>query len=403
MKRIVSSLLVLCILFLSGAYLRAEALASVFEHSDSFRASDYYISLLSINLTGKYRDDIAAVALSQVGYHEGKSAGDLGGSSSGKNNFTEYGYNFGLPGDSWCSVFVWWCARQAGINESIISKTEWAKASLQPFKSVPLNRASNINVGDIAFVDMNYGDGIEDHMGIIVGVSSEDIVVVEGNTSNAVRKQTYSRSTGMREDGNGRLLFIGTPDYRGENSRQRSYETVFVSAPGADVYSSISGSKTGSLGDGKYMLLASDPSGQWLQIVAANGIDSVFIPARNASLSVKDLPPITGYDAWSTYQTASATTTTEYIAAPVQTDPSVTTTAPTTSAVLPTTAPTEPTQPIEVQSDPDNGYTSSFGSDWIKYAAYALLGILAIAFVIIMASLMSHKDPSPPNDYNNQM
>ncbi len=403
MKRITASLLALCILFLSAAQIRADALASVFEHSDSYRASEFYSDLLAVNLTGDYRTDIVSVALSQVGYHEGKSAGDLSGSSSGKANFTEYGYNFGLPGDSWCAAFVWWCARQVGVNESIIRKTEWAKISLQSFESRPLSQCGNIRVGDIAFFDMSGGDGIEDHVGIIVGVTANEIVTVEGNTSNAVRKQIYSRSTGMREDGAGKLLYIGSPDYHGKNTNSVNYETVFVSSPGAAFRPTVNGSKSGTLDDGEYMLLSADNSGQWLQIVAPNGIDSVFISAKNASLSVKDLPPITGYDAWSTYEASVSTTVpTDTVTAPVQTDPSVTTTAPTSA---PTSASTEPTQAStthstipSVSDDPGNGYTSSFGTEWIEYAAYGLLGVLAIAFIVILASLMGRKD-SPPDDY----
>lgn len=401
MKRILSALLALCVLFLSVPQLRASALASVFEHSDSYRASEYYTALISVELTGDLRRDIASVALSQVGYHEGKSAADLGGASSGKNNFTEYGRNFGLEGDSWCSVFVWWCARQAGINESIIYKTEWAKASLQPFESLPLSQCGNIRVGDIAFIDMSYGDGIEDHSGIIVGVSDDTIITVEGNTSNGVRKQTYSRKTGLREDGNGKLLYVGSPHYSGTNSSEGSYETVFVRSFGASVYSSIGGAKLGTLDDGKYMLLASDPSGQWLQIVAPNGIDSQFISSSaNASFSTENLPPITGFDAWTGFE-PSTTVTSSDIIAPVQTDPSVTTTTTTTttSTTASTTVPTEPTVPVQVESAPDdNGYTSSFGTEWIQYAAYALLGVLAIAFIVILASLMGRRDDTGHND-----
>ncbi len=406
MKRILSTLLVLCILFLSVPQLGADALASVFDHSDSYRASNYYIDLLSINLTGNFREDIAAVAMSQVGYHEGKSAADLGGGSSGKNNFTEYGKNFGLEGDSWCSVFVWWCARQAGVNESIIYKTEWAKASLQPFESLPLSRCENIRVGDIAFIDMNYGDGIEDHAGIVVGVSDNEIVTVEGNTSNAVRKQTYSRKTGLRDDGNGKILYVGSPAYGGENSRQCVYETVFVSSFGASVYSSIGGEKLGTLDDGEYMLLASDPSGHWLQIVAPNGIDSQFIASSaNASFSTKNLPPITGYDAWSTFEAVTTVTSSADITAPVQTDPSVTTTTPaSTTTTSETTVPTGSFAPIDVQSSPeDSGYTTSFGTEWIQYAAYALLGVLAVAFIVILASLMGRRDDNDRNDYGRRM
>ncbi len=404
MKRLAASALALCILFCCTAGLQVSALASVFEHSDTYRASEYYNRLVSVSLTGNYGDDIASIALSQVGYHEGKSLGDISGASSGKGNYTEYGVNFGLPDDAWCMVFVWWCARQAGVNESIVRKTEWAKASLQPFNSLPLSQCRNISAGDIAFIDMSHGDGIEDHAGIVVGVSENEIITVEGNSSNGVRKQTYSRSTGKRSDGAGTLLFIGSPDYYGSNTPYCTYETVFVSSPGAETRETLGGKKTGSLSEGEYMLLTSDPSGAWLQIAAPNGIDSLFIPASGASLTVKNLPPITGFDAWSTFEPAvSQSTTQPSVIAPQQTDPTVTTSSTAVTTVTTTVSTTASTVPTmeNVGEHTDNGYTSSFGSDWVRYAAYALLGVLAIAFVVILASLMGRKGSDDEDNYYN--
>ncbi len=400
MKRVTALTLLFCILFCLTAQMHPEASASVFEHSESYRSSEYYQRLLSTALSGKSGADIAAVALSQVGYHEGRSAGDLDGTSSGKANFTEYGANFGLSDDAWCSIFVWWCARQAGVNESIIRKTEWAKTSLQPFACLPLSQCGNISVGDIAFIDMSGGDGIEDHMGIVVAVSENEITTVEGNSSNAVRRQVYSRTTGLRSDSAGTLLYIGSPDYGGVNSPVCTYETIFVHSPNADAYSAIGGEKIGTLGDGEYMLLATDSTGSWLQLVAANGTDSVFISADNADLSAKNLPPITGYDAWSTFEPhTTAAVSDSNIAIPIQTDPSVTTTAPTsaTSSTAPSATQSSVSSAI-TPTESDNGYTASFGNDWIEYAAYGLLGLLTLGFIVVMASLMGKKESSA-DDY----
>ena len=157
------------------------------------------------------------------------------------------------------------------------------------------------------------------------------------------------------------------------------------------------------------MLLTSDPSGEWFQIVAANGIDSVFIHADDAALTLKNLPPITGYDAWSTFDpNAYYTVPSESVDAPLQTDPPVaaTSTTVTTSTTAPTSAPTEPSavQPDKDTSESaDNGYTSSFGSDWVQYAAYALLGVLAVAFVVILFSLIGKKCESENDNYDNYM
>lgn len=56
------------------------------------------------------RNKIVQVAISQIGYKEGK------------NNDTKYGNWYGLKNQPWCAMFVSWCANQAGIPANIIPK-----------------------------------------------------------------------------------------------------------------------------------------------------------------------------------------------------------------------------------------------------------------------------------------
>ena len=90
--------------------------------------------------TGNPKTDLVLVAASQVGYHEGNSRSELGGgNTSGTANYTEYAYWFGprVRGDSnfwyaWCAMFISWCARQAGIPESMINNSSMATCSGNP-------------------------------------------------------------------------------------------------------------------------------------------------------------------------------------------------------------------------------------------------------------------------------
>ena len=61
--------------------------------------------------TGNMRNDIVGVALTQVGYKEGS------------NNYTKYGVWYGLSNSPWCGMFVSWCAKEAGIPNSILNRT----------------------------------------------------------------------------------------------------------------------------------------------------------------------------------------------------------------------------------------------------------------------------------------
>ena len=344
MKKRISLILCLSMLFFFVPQYPVRAAVSVFEHSDGYMQSSYYSRLNEVELTGDYRRDIVEVARSQIGYHEGSNSADISGSSQGNKNYTEYGRNFGLEGDSWCAVFVWWCARQAGVQESIIHKTEWAKSHLQPFSSLPFDRAA-VQPGDIAFVDTS-ANGREGHVGIVAEVSDTEIKVIEGNTSNAVMMHTYSRATGKRLTGSGnvRILRIGSPDYGGPNVSYATYNTITVYAPGVQAYSSVGGRKTEVLDNRERMLLSRDLSDEWVQIVASDGLGSCYIKSSGAVFNVRNLPPITGYNAWGEMYTAAAMTastappTTAAPTTPAATTVLTAVTTTTTSAATTTTA-----------------------------------------------------------------
>ena len=113
LKKFVKSL-ISAALAVSILGINAFALTPSYNVSSQYKASKYYTNLINVKLTGNQAQDIANVALSQEGYHEGNSNADLGGGSSGTSNYTEYGYWFGNQ-FNWCAVFVSWCASQAGI------------------------------------------------------------------------------------------------------------------------------------------------------------------------------------------------------------------------------------------------------------------------------------------------
>lgn len=65
---------------------------------------------------------IVAVAVQEIGYHEGAG------------NHTKYGVYTGTDGMSWCHAFVSWCANECGFIESnIIPKTAACETGRQWF------------------------------------------------------------------------------------------------------------------------------------------------------------------------------------------------------------------------------------------------------------------------------
>ena len=68
---------------LSLAALPASALTPAYPITGTYRSSTYYENLLNLPRTGDKAFDTLAIALSQVGYHEGNSSADFDGENAG--------------------------------------------------------------------------------------------------------------------------------------------------------------------------------------------------------------------------------------------------------------------------------------------------------------------------------
>ena len=211
MLRAAAAVLAAAVVLLSGG-LSAYALVPVFEPSSAYAQSEYYQRLIDVELTGDPRQDIVAVALSQLGYREGGMAGDNSGSGRVCNNYTEYGYCMGNDGSIWCTTFIWWCARQVGLDASVFPDTIWPRLLTVNIPYVGYTPTAQIQPGDILFVE-NSGDDTSDHLALVVEVTDSTIVTVEGNCGHVVCKITYQRDIGGRADGMGDILYIGYLNY----------------------------------------------------------------------------------------------------------------------------------------------------------------------------------------------
>ena len=102
----------------------AYAIEPSYNVGSAYSQSKYYNRLLSVTPTGDHRYDVIAVAISQLGYHEGNSSSEMHGmNTNGSGNFTEYNRVIGSVGGSygfeWCAAFVSWCLRQARVPTSV--------------------------------------------------------------------------------------------------------------------------------------------------------------------------------------------------------------------------------------------------------------------------------------------
>ncbi len=217
MLSIVLSVVFLLMLIPATEYAPASALTITYTPSDSYKNSKYYSQLIAVNLTGDQRTDIVNVAMSQYGYYESSSSSDLSGTSSGSGNYTEYGRWYGLQ-DAWCAMFIAWCAEQAQISTSIITKQARASGKSassttgyfgNTFKSFSSYTPS---VGDIAYIDTN-SDGVSNHVEIVSNVTDSTITTIGGNTNGG--KQVYTHSLSRSTGGTSGFKIIGyeCPNY----------------------------------------------------------------------------------------------------------------------------------------------------------------------------------------------
>ncbi len=142
--------------------------------------------------TGNQREDIVAVAETQIGYQEGTD----NDTKYNRWNGTISGYPVGGYGYPWCQCFVSWCANQADIDTDIIPKTAGTSTAQSFFMNQGVYHQSASNGGsyvpqrgDIVF----YGSGTSpSHVGIISSCDGDSISTIEGNYSDGVGTRTIS-------------------------------------------------------------------------------------------------------------------------------------------------------------------------------------------------------------------
>jgi hypothetical protein len=176
----------------------ASAAEATYQMTEEYMAGRFYKNFTEVKRTGDQRKDGNAIALSQLGYHEGDSDADFGGDSTdGVRDFVEYnvlagkfdnGQGNGVSyGYYWCASFVNWCLRQAGVDADAsagaeISCQRWIAACSQ--KGIYRSRGSYMpEAGDMIFFRDKGSSLSSTHIGLVLYVSGGRVHTVEGNTS----------------------------------------------------------------------------------------------------------------------------------------------------------------------------------------------------------------------------
>ncbi|MBQ8409262.1 MAG: InlB B-repeat-containing protein [Clostridia bacterium] len=167
--------------------------------SSQYSKSKYYDNFKKVPLTGDMATDTVAIALSQLGYHEGNSDADLGGLNvNGTRDFVEYNVLYGkLDNDQgngvsygyyWCASFINWCLRQARVSKDASAAAEVScQRWLTACKSAGIYMEKTGYApkrGDLIFFKDSGSYVSSTHMGIVLYSDGTRVYTVEGNTSN---------------------------------------------------------------------------------------------------------------------------------------------------------------------------------------------------------------------------
>lgn len=99
------------------------------------------------------------------------------------NNETPFGAWYGDQFEPWCDQYMSYCGATSG-NGDVIGKFEYCPSHVDWFRSRG-QWGDAPQVGALVFYDWN-GDGLADHVGIVVAFDDSSITTYEGNTSSGV-------------------------------------------------------------------------------------------------------------------------------------------------------------------------------------------------------------------------
>jgi hypothetical protein len=128
------------------------------------------------------------------------------GNVGGQPFWSWYGFDSRVE---WCATFVSWCTNQLGyIDNGTVPKFASCRIGAKWFKDNgqwATGGYSEPVAGDIIFFDWN-GDGIANHVGLVVGNDGSTVYTIEGNSGDVCRRRSYSINSSV-------ILGYGLPNY----------------------------------------------------------------------------------------------------------------------------------------------------------------------------------------------
>lgn len=163
--------------------------------ADVESVSEWIGSFADAELSDNIPENLASIALSQVGYeesHDNFAYDDEGN----KNGYTRYGDWYGHPYGNWNAMFVSFCLHYATMSNTEAPKGSGAESLRINWQNSYVYAAADQYTpqrGDVVFTDSN-GDASPDGVGIIISADEEGLVIVKGDSNNKVETLSIGSS-----------------------------------------------------------------------------------------------------------------------------------------------------------------------------------------------------------------
>ena len=164
-------------------------------NADVEAAADWEKTFADVELTGRWDEDVLAIAQSQMGYSESRRNYIVAEDTTEIKGYTRYGAWYGNRYGDWCAMFVSFCLHYAEVDREVFpndsSCSSWC-AALDSRGMYRLPASYTPVPGDLIFFDWD-ADGSANHVGLVKAYDPEtgEITTIEGNRSNSVANFTY--------------------------------------------------------------------------------------------------------------------------------------------------------------------------------------------------------------------
>lgn len=188
-------------------------------------------------------DRVIELAMAEIGNKE----------SPANSNMTKYGAAYGLNGQPWCVIFLWWCFREAELSGLFYGGGKVASCS--QFRTWAQRNGEwvtgDYRRGDLVIFDFPGTKYETDHIGIVTNVTGSGLITVEGNTS----------ATGSQSNG-GMVMQKSRPFSQVIGAIRPKYETEDDDMTGEEIYNKLN----------EY--LKTQPAPDWAQAELQEAIDA---------------------------------------------------------------------------------------------------------------------------------